>query len=882
MFRRRAKFREWDLERELRAHLDLEAEERLEAGHTREQALYAARRAFGNVTYAKEEVRRMWGWMWLEILRQDLRYAARSLWKTPGFTATAILTLALGIGASTTMFTVVDSVLLKPLPYRDSGTLVAAWERPHQIGFDEVGPNPRHVVVWQSRATAFNGLTYLRYMTMGLATGNEHPRFTSSVACAPNLFDVLGVEPLLGRTFIPEDAIEGHNVAIVTYGLWQSLFHGDSGVIGRTIRLDDSPRQIVGILPANFHFPNSNALRSTRSRQPVSGALEPAVFFPPYFDMTQWEWNGNYANFVTIGRLKRGVNIGQAEAQLAAIQTQIVMEMPAGHGDHTAGSLLASLEPLQETVVGESRRGLTLLMAAVMGLMLVACLNLANAQVARGLARQRDAAVRAALGAAKWRLICSALTEDLLLATIGCAGGIALALLAVDVLRRKSPVDLPRLQEIHLNGAVLLFSIGLMFAAVMLSGFAPALRIAVSDPHRPLQQAGSRALGSRNVSRVQTLLIGIQVFGCTALLLVTGLFAKSLLHLLEQDKGFETGRIAIAEVRLNPLTYGKDQRRANFDDAVLANLRAIPGARSAALVSAMPLDGESWIEPVQRIDKPHLETPLINFRWASPGYFETTGQKLVAGRFLDDHDGNSKGVVLSESEARALWKEGNPIGGQLRIEGRIFTVVGVVADSRNTSLKAPPPRMAYVHYRDRPPFPTYFLIRSARSVDSVISSMRQAIWNYDPNVTIARVKTLDAQMNDSLSTERFQTSVLLSFGAAALLLAMLGIYGVLNYSVISRKQEIGVRMALGASRRSVYSLTLGEAGPPIFTGLAAGLIATLAAGRAIRSLLYGVQGIDVATMLMVTALFLAAAGAAAFLPARRAASIDPMDALRSE
>jgi hypothetical protein len=263
---RRAESRERDLERELRDHLDLEAEDRVETGDMRDDTLYGARRAFGNIAYTKEEVRRMWGWNWVNVLGRDLRYAWRGLWKSPGFAATAILTLALGIGASTAMFTVVDSVLLKPLAYRDSDSLVAAWERPRKLGFYEVGPNPRHVVEWRKRATAFSGLTHFRYMTMGLTFGVEHPRVTGVVVCASNLFDVLEIEPLLGRTFIPEDAIQGHGVVMVTYGVWQNLFHGDPGVIGKTFRLDDSPRQIVGVLPANFHFPNGNALRSTRSQ----------------------------------------------------------------------------------------------------------------------------------------------------------------------------------------------------------------------------------------------------------------------------------------------------------------------------------------------------------------------------------------------------------------------------------------------------------------------------------------------------------------------------------------------------------------------------------------------------------------------------------------
>jgi predicted permease len=409
----------------------------------------------------------------------------------------------------------------------------------------------------------------------------------------------------------------------------------------------------------------------------------------------------------------------------------------------------------------------------------------------------------------------------------------------------------------------------------------PAVRLLTADPQASLQQSGSRSLGRRQGNRLRRWLIGLQVAGCTTLLLVTGLFSKSLLQLLGEEKGFDTGQIVVAEVRLAPQSYGKDQSRVNFDDAVLANLRAIPGVRSAALVSAMPLGGESWIEPVQRMDKPHLESPLINFRWVSPGYFEATRQRLVTGRFFEERDRNLSNVVLSEGEAKALWGNDDPITGQVKIEGRIFTVIGVVADSRNTSLKTSPARMAYVHYKDRPPFPTYFLVR-APNADPLASAMRQAIWKYDPEVTIARVKRLDAQLTDSVATERFETLALLSFGAAALLLAMLGIYGVLSYSVVTRKQEIGVRMALGATRTAVYALTFGAVGLPVFAGLVTGLAAGLTAGQMIQRLLYGVRAVDPLVIAIVTALFLASATTAAFLPARRAALLDPMDALRSE
>ncbi|PYU09619.1 MAG: hypothetical protein DMG37_22785, partial [Acidobacteria bacterium] len=877
----RRREREQDLEREIRSDLELEAEEQEANGFSPEDARYAARRAFGNVTWVKEEVRVMWGWTLWETIFRELRYAARTLRKSPGFAATAFLTLALGIGASTAVFTVVDSVLLKPLAFQESGRLVACWESVRFLGDGVTGPNPRHVEVWRRRATAFSGLTYLRYAAMGLTLGAEHPRLTSAVVTLPNLFEILQVHALQGRTFVPGDRVQGYdNVAVLTYPLWQELFHGDPGAVGTTIRLGDVSRQVVGVLPANFHFPSGSALRSfRRADQSVSVAPDPAIFIPAALDITKFPWNGNYGNWIALGRLNPGMTLAQASAQLNTIQAQI-LDDPAWPADRRAGALGAWVQPMQEAMIADSRTALWLLMGAVLGLMLIACLNLANAQLGRALTRSRESAVRTALGAAKWRLMWSVLAENLLLAALGGATGILLAKAALSLFMRDTPVGLPRLSEIHLNLSVLLFSILLTIGASVLAALLPGVRLLTVDPQASLQQSSSRSFGSRHSNRLRRWLIGLQVAGCTGLLLVTGLFSKSLLHLLGEEKGFDTSDVAVAEVRLTPQSYGEDQSRVNFDDAVLANLRAIPGVEAAAMVSAMPLGGESWIESVQRVDKPGMESPLINFRWVSPGYFETTRQRLVAGRFFEERDRTLSNVVLSEGEAKVLWGNEDPVGGQVKIEDRTFTVIGVVADSRNTSLKTPPARMAYVHYKDRPPFATYFLARGPNA-GRLIISMREAIWKYDPEVTIARVKTLGAQLTDSLATERFETLVLVSFGAAALLLAMLGIYGVLSYSVVTHKQEIGVRMALGATRAKVYALTFGEASTPVFAGVITGLVASLLAGRSIQNLLYGTHAVDPSIILIVTALLLFSAAAAAFLPARRAASVDPMEALRS-
>ncbi len=828
----------------------------------------------------------------LNMPLKEFVYALRQLRKAPGFTVLAILTLALGIGASTAVFTAVDSVILKPLTYRDSGKLVVAWERVKFLGpnFPYGGPNPRHIDLWQKRATAFSGLTMLQGNSSGLALGKEHPRLVGTIRANTNLLDVLEVTPLLGRGFRAEDSVKGHdNVAILTYGLWQSLFHGDPEVIGKTLRLADTPRQIIGVLPRCFRFPNQNTLNSSPSNQAIGTTPEPAILVPAVIDLNKFDWNGEYGNWLALGRLKPGVSEQQAEAQLDTIEDQIVREMPPDQRDNEPNALRAYVQPMQEAVVGASRTGLWLLMAAVIGLMLIACVNLANAQLGRALSREREAAVRSALGAPSLQLVWSSLAESLLLAVAGGIAGVAFAFAGLELFRHYTPVDLPRMAEIHLNSSVLLFALALILGSSVLFGIVPALNILRIDPQKALQQNNSRTPGSRQSRQMRKWLIGAQVFGCTALLLITGLFAKSLLHLLQNDKGFQTGHVVIAEADFPGKTYDKDQSRVAFDDAVLDKLRSVPGVQSAAMVSAMPLAGETWIDGIFRADQPaknpplaNVRPPLANVRWISPGYFETIREKLVAGRFFEERDRNLHSVIVSQAAAKAVWPHENPLGRQIKKEDKLYTVVGIVADARNNSLKLPPAIMLYHYYADGPPYETYFLVRSTQPADQLTGNVRQAIWDQDPDITIARVKTLDSQLTDSLAPERFQTSVLVAFGTGALLLAMLGIYAVLSYTVAGRKQEIGVRMALGATRQNIYALTIGEAIPPVLVGLAGGWAASILAGRLVQAMLYGVRAIDASVTATVAIVFLAAALAAAFLPARRAASVDAMEALRAE
>lgn len=879
MFWRSRREREADMQRELDAWLEAAAEEQEQNGLNSEEARAAARRTFGNATRVKEEVREVWGWTRLGILIQDIGYALRTLRASPGFALTTFLTLALGIGASTAVFTVVDSVVLQPLAYRDSAALVAVWEHFSLLSPDPLGPNPRHADLWQRQATAFSGLALVQQSSAGLTLGTDHPRLLGTVVSSANLFDVLQVTPLLGRTFGPEDDIKGRdNVAILSYPLWQSVFQGDPHIVGTSVRLGKTRREVIGVLPAGFRFPNANALRASRSRQSVSGVPEPVIYVPAALDPNQFSWNGEYGNWVALARLRPGFSARQAEAQLNAIESQAVHAMSAKERGDQPFELTASIQPMQAAVIGDSKTRLWLLMAAVMSLMLIASLNLANAQLARSLSRRREAAVRTALGASRFRLLSSCLIENLILAVTGGAAGVFLASVALNLFRRYSPVDLPRLSEVGLNPSVLLFSMTLTLGSSILFGVGPAIRLMRADPQEALQQGSGRVQGMRQSHRLRGWLVGLQVFGCSVLLLLTALFSKNLLQLLRQDKGFEPAEVAVVEVRLS----NSGRNPTLFADGALQALRQLPGVGSTGLISAMPLEGETWIEGVQRVDKRGAES-LVNMRWASPGYFETLRERLVAGRFFEERDGKLNGAVLSESLAKALWPDEDPIGEQIAARGDKYTVVGIVADSRNTSLKTRPPRMVYLHYADQKLlFTIAFVARGSQHAGALLAGMRTAIWNYAPDVTISRLKTLDSQVSDSVAAERFQTSIIAAFGVSALLLAMLGIYGVLSYSTAMRKQEIGVRIALGATRGGVYALALTGAAVPVAIGVAGGLIAYALAGRVIRGLIQGVETVDSWMMLLVFAVLLTAAGAAAFLPARRAASLDAMEALRSD
>lgn len=814
-------------------------------------------------------------------LAQDVRYALRQLRKSPGFTLTAVLTLALGIGATTAIFSVVDGVLLKPLSYRDSGRLVVIWERVRFLEklFPYIGANPRHEQMWQKQSTDFRDITLLQQGSAGVTLGNDHPRFVGRLIAQPNLLDMLGVRPILGRNFLPEETVQGHdNVVIISWNLWQELFQGDPNVIGRSLRLAGAPRQVVGVLPQGLYFPKSNELASSPKAREMP---ETEILSPLAIDYNKdFGWNSDYGNYVALGRLKDGVSLAQAQSQLDTVARDIVRQASSEFEENPRGALATYVQPLKEVIVGGVSRTLWLLFAAVLSVLLIACVNLANAQLARIVARDREAALRSALGASAWNLVQSSLAEVCILSVIGGVLGIVLAEFAVNHAASFIHIAIPRTDTLSVNPAVLALAISLTVGASLLFGILPALRFLRIRPQQALQGIG-RSSGSRNSYLLRSWLIGGQVFACTALLLVTGLFARSLIDLLTSDKGFSTGHVVVATVNLQGKAF-TDDKRSNFDEGVLDRLRTLPGVQSAAMVSAMLLQGQSWIDGVVRSDEPTKDTALANFRWISPDYFATLQQHIIEGRDLNAHDRTLKNAVISESTAKAVWPNQTALGRQIKRNGSLFTIVGIVADARSNSLRSAPVNMVYLPYWDNPPYGSFFFVRSTQDTALLADAVRKAIWSYNPEVTIASIRTLDSQVSDSLAPERIETVVLTAFGGAALLLTLLGIYGTLSYSVETRTQEIGIRMALGATRNSVYLTTLKEAFAPVGVGLGLGWIASVGISKSIAALLYGTGSTNATLSITVILTFVLASIIATFLPCRRAAMLEPMEALRAE
>jgi predicted permease len=885
LFRRRKL--DADLDEELHAHIDFAIAENLQGGMSPEDARTAALRAFGGFVQAREAYRAQRDLPWLEQIVRDIRFAFRGLRKSPGFLLTAVLTLALGIGAVTSVFTVVDAVLLKPFAFGDPDRLVVMREAIDDAptGRTAVPDNYRHFLRLKNSATTIEDAAIFGQRGSSVSRNGEHPHIVGTVVASPNLFQVLRVQPMLGRDFVESDAQKGANaVVVLSYAGWQTLFGGERKAIGQTLRIDGRPVPVIGVLPPGMQFPQIALAPKIAFQETARNALlfEPLV--PSDRDLKADMGNFDYK---AIARLKPGVTIAGASAELDALQKAYTLSA------HLPFPFGIALTPLTKDVASGISGALCLLLAAVGAVLLMACVNLASLQLARAVNAERETAVRAALGASKSQLVRARLTEGLLLAFLGGAAGAGLAWAGVRLFIAHEPASVPRLDEVRVNIPVLFFAAGISLFAAITFGILPALRSLRVHPQAALQNNSARAANTREGNRTRSVLVAMQVACTVVLLIVTALALRSFSRLMRQNRGFDTSHVTLAQVDLFTPRYATDGAKGNavrlaLTDRALNALRQLPGVQSVAVTSVAPLTGETWVDNLFRPDHPVPagKEPMINVRWIDPDYLPTMQSPLVAGRNFTAADrANPYVALISERTAREGFPGENPIGHTITNivpdDQHTVAVIGVVADARINGLKDDA-AMVYMPYWAHAPLTLSFLVRSSQPSDALIPEMRRAIWQIDPQVAIPTLKSMDDQVSDSVAADRFQAIVLTSFGAAALLLGLLGIYGVLAYSVSLRRHELGIRIALGSGKGALVRLVVRQAAYPVLFGTGAGLAMAGLVLQWVRSLLYQTPVIDPLAIGGSVVLLLAAAAVAAIVPARRAASVDPMCALRIE
>jgi predicted permease len=870
-----------EVEEELRAHIQDRANDLERSGVPRAEAERRARLEFGGYQKFKEEIRETRGTHFLETFIQDSRYALRMLRKSPGFTAIAVLTLALGIGANTAIFSVVNSALLRPLAYSQPERLYLVREILPQLAksYPTVNANLPDFRIWQKQVHAFIDVALAETASADL-TGAGEPQHIHGMRVSANIFSTLGVRPALGRTFLPEEdeSGKGHVVAL-TDAFWRDRFHSDPSVVGRSIILDGVPHQIVGVLAASFRFPPV---------PPSMGGAEDyarIAFFEPLDGPKFYETGliGEF-DFIAIARLRPDTTESQALAELNVVQAQISKQ--ADDNMPMKGALL----PLEEEVVGPARSGLIFLLAAVGAVLLIVCANLASLLLARVPARMHEVAIRSALGATRGRLVRQLLTEAFLLSFAGGTLGIWLSSFALQWFASVAPASIPRVNEVAVDARVLAFALAITIATGILFGVLPAWRVSRSQPIDALKSSATATTESCRTRRLREGLIGFEVGVTTLLLILAGLLVASLGRVLSVHAGFDQGNALLAGVDLPPQDYDKPADRLRFYSEVLAGAQSLPGIRAVGWVSIPPLGGQGSVTSINvpGANQPKGETPVANYRPVSSDYFAAMGIPLVRGRIFGPADRGRKVVVVSQSVADRFWPGRNPIGQTcVTYWGPPIPaeVVGVVADIRTVRLDEPPLMMVYVpdwFNTLSVPAGATIVFRTASDPAASVAAVREIIHNTDAQVPITSLEPMTQIVSQSVDARRFSMLLTMGFAISSLLLASLGIVGVVGYSVEQRRHELGIRMALGAELRDLLRMVIREGMTPVLVGLAAGGVAATFAGRLIGSLLFGVTSYDPLTLAAVAFIVSAVSLAACYIPARRAMRVDPMIALRYE
>jgi putative ABC transport system permease protein len=867
-----------DFKEEIDAHLAQDTDRRVAEGLSPREARAAAHRAFGNVTWAHEhfyESRRL---MWLDDLERDTRYTLRGLIKAKVFTVVAILMLALGIGANTAIFTLLYTILLRPLPFREPDSLVMVWEDQTRYGFPQGTPAPANYVDWRAQNHVFEDMAAMVWRDFTI-TGNDSPERVAGVRLTANLLPMLGVQPMHGRVFhAADDTPEAPPTVLLSYGLWQRRFGGDRSLLGQTITLNGAKSTVVGIMPAGFQFPSREA----------------DLWVPAAFTSRELaERDSHY--LMVVARLKDRTPLRAAEADMAVIARALEQQYPISNKD----LLGVRVVPLREHYAGTMRVSLVLLLATVGTVLLIACANVAHLLLARATARRREMGLRMALGAGRGRIVRQLLTECLVLAGVGELVGLVFARMSFLVLGQLIPQTFPHGTNLTLNLPILLFTTAVAFATAMVCGAFPTLQTARMSLTSRLKESSQG--GPHGKGRLRDMLVVLEMTLTVLLLVAAGLLLQSYARLRSLHPGFRSGGVLTAETVLSPARYGDFPRRAAFVHDVLERVQGLPGVLSSGYANYLPLTYKGGTvvfsiegRPVPAPGQQPVQTAYN--RNVSADYFRAMGIPLQRGRSFDERDrpDSLPVVIISGAMARSFWSKEDPVGARIAFGyGPVqpgqpsFTIVGVVGDVKEKGLEVPIGSELYfpltqVSQSGTFGWPRHLVIRATGDPLKLASDVRRAIWSIDPDQPVEKLRTMDDIVDSDVSNRHLQMVLLITLSMIALVLASAGLYGVLSFRVAQRVPEIGLRIALGANRREVVGSIVGKALFLVGLGVAVGLVGAMTLTRVLSSLLFGVSPTDPMTFGVVALILTAVAAAASYVPARRAARVNPLIALKYE
>ena len=869
---RRSKRMLEELDEDIRNHIETETQDNIDRGMSPEEARYAAMRKFGNVTRIKEDTNEVWSMVWLEQLLQDVRFGLRMLRKSPGFTAVAVLTLALGIGANTYIFSVVDALVFRPMAFPDPARLVALWERVPSAGLNRNELAPANFLDWKQQNHVFDHIAAYSWWNANLG-GVERPEHLHGIQVTPDFFTTLEAQPVLGRAFLPEEGTPGKDlVAMLGYDLWRDHFAADPSILGKPVLLNGIKYTVVGVMGANFNYTTGAQVWSP-------------LTFPPDVQANR---GGHY--LLAVAHLAAGVRREAAQAEMSAIASQLAQQYP-----QTNTGRDINVMPLMESEVGEARALLVIMLMAVGLVLLIACANISNLMLARAGNRQRETAIRVALGATRLRLIRLSLVESTLLGLLGGGLGILLVFLFLKFPLFQIPRDFARLipgwGKIAINTPVLLFTLVVSLSTGLIFGLLPALGASRPNVSDTLKEGAPSASMGRRRGRLRNVLIVAEVAVSLALLATAGLMMRSFVHLEQVSPGFNPDRVLTMFIALPSAKYNSDQQVATFYEQLLDRVQNLPGVQSTAAANILPMSKMNTISNIRIDGRPEPkpgEEPGANVRAVSNSYFQTMQIPIDRGREFTSQDSaeGQQVVAVNEAFAARFWPGEDPIGKRVRLSGPLNTepwriVVAVVGNIRN-QMDVPSPAEMYFPLRQQTRPTMVLVIRTATDPRRLTESVRAQVVALDGDLPVFDVMTMEDWRSISVLPQKIAGSLMAAFAGFALVLSAMGLFAVIAYSVSERTHEIGIRIALGAGRREIFRLVVGQGMLLALFGLLLGLPLALGMGRAVAGLLYGIAPNDFTTFAGVSAILAAVALAACCVPARRAMGVDPMVALRHE